>query len=173
MGAPVADRGAFAYPSPLQIMTLQRLGLLAILAGCSPAPVPRNAGTDSAELTRQLTAQLERSAGDWNRGDLDGFLSDYAADSATSFVSAGHVIKGIDRIRANYTPRFAPGAVHDSLRFEELEARPLGRDHALVTARYVLFRDGKTSASGPFTLVLEQRLGGWKILHDQTSTDPR
>jgi uncharacterized protein (TIGR02246 family) len=154
-------------------MTLRGLGLLAILAGCSPAPAPRDAATDPAALTRQLTVQFERAAADWNRGDLNGFLSDYAPDSGTSYVSEGHVIKGIDRIRAHYAPRFAPGAVRDSLRFEELEARPLGERYALVTARFVLFRGGQTTASGPFTLVLEQRLGGWKILHDHTSTDPR
>jgi uncharacterized protein (TIGR02246 family) len=154
-------------------MTLQGLGLLAILAGCSPAPAPRDTATDPAALTGQLTVQFERAAADWNGGDLNGFLSDYAPDSGTSYVSEGHVLKGIDRIRAHYAPRFGPGAVRDSLRFEELEARPLGERYALVTARFVLFRGGQTPASGPFTLVLEQRLGGWKILHDHTSTDPR
>ncbi|PYP10604.1 MAG: DUF4440 domain-containing protein, partial [Gemmatimonadetes bacterium] len=37
---------------------------------------------------------LERSAGDWNRGDLAGFMSDYARDSLTSYVSGGHVQYG-------------------------------------------------------------------------------
>jgi ketosteroid isomerase-like protein len=128
---------------------------------------------DPAELTRRLTVQFARSAADWNRGDLPGFLSDYAPESTTSFVSGGHVMKGIDWIRSHYAPRFAPGAVRDSLRFEELEARPLGERYALVTARYVLFRGGAITSSGPFSLVMEERLGGWKILHDHTSSDPR
>jgi len=152
-------------------MTAGYLGVLAFLAGCAPAPRP--AEVDSAELTRRLTVQFERSAADWNRGDLAGFLSDYAAEGTTSYVSAGHVIKGIDSIRSHYAPRFAPGAVRDSLRFEELEARPLGTRYALVTARYLLYRGGQTTSSGPFSLVMEERLGGWKILHDHTSSDPR
>jgi ketosteroid isomerase-like protein len=32
-------------------------------------------------------------------------------------------------------------------------------------------RDGRTTASGPFTLVMERRPDGWKILHDHTSSN--
>jgi ketosteroid isomerase-like protein len=42
---------------------------------------------------------------------------------------------------------------------------------ALVTARCVLHRDGRTTSSGPFTLVMERGPDGWKILHDHTSSD--
>jgi ketosteroid isomerase-like protein len=59
------------------------------------------------------------------------------------------------------------------LRFEEVAARPLGDRYALLTARFILFRAGQTTASGPFTLVFERRADGWKILHDHTSSDPR
>lgn len=32
-------------------------------------------------------------------------------------------------------------------------------------------RDGRTTSSGSFTLVMERRPDGWKILHDHTSSD--
>jgi ketosteroid isomerase-like protein len=131
------------------------------------------AGADNVTLTAELTGQLSRSAADWNAGALDRFMSDYAHDSTTSFVDGGHVRHGWDFIRSRYAPRFAPGAQRDSLRFEEIAARPLGRTHALVTARFILFRNGQTTASGPFTLVMERRAEGWQILHDHTSSDPR
>lgn len=150
-------------------MLLRTLPWAMLLAACRPgAP----SAADPALATR-LAAQLRRSADDWNRGDLDGFMSDYARDSATSFVEAGHVRRGWDYIRSRYAPRFAPGAERDSLRFEEVAVRPLGARHALMTARFVLFNHGRTTASGPFTLVFERRAGGWKILHDHTSSDPR
>ena len=76
---------------------------------------------------------------------------------------------GFDRIRAGYAPRFAPGATRDSLRFENFEVRPLAPRVALVTARFVLFSGGSTTASGPVSLVMERRPDGWKILHDHTS----
>ena len=153
-------------------MTRLRCALPAVLLlACRPSVRPVGGG-DSA-LTAELTHQLARSAADWNRGDLEGFMSDYAHDSATTFVDGGHAHRGWDFIRSRYVTRFAPGASRDSLRFEEVAGRRLGERHALVTARFILFRDGQTTASGPFTLVLEQQSDGWKILHDHTSSDPR
>jgi uncharacterized protein (TIGR02246 family) len=151
--------------------------LLAIaLAACRPGGRPATAPSPDADqvgLTRQMVVQLERAASDWNRGDLEGFLSDYAPESTTTFIDGRRARHGFDFIRDNYAPRFAPGARRDSLHFEEVEARWLSPTLALVTARYILQRGGATSASGPFTLVMERRSEGWKILHDHSSSDPR
>jgi ketosteroid isomerase-like protein len=148
--------------------------LLALaLVGCRSAGQSSEALPDNAELTRQLAAQLDRGANDWNRGDLDGFVSDYAAESTTTFIDGRRSRHGIAFIRENYAPRFAPGARRDSLRFEEVEARALSPELALLTARYILHRGGTVTASGPFTLVMERRTNGWKILHDHSSSDPR
>lgn len=114
---------------------------------------------------------LVRSAAAWNRGDLDAFVSDYAADSTTTFVSGGRAQHGFAWIREHYGPSFAPGVPHDSLRFEEWAVRPLGADYALATARFVLFRGDSTTSSGPFTLVLRRERRDWKIIHDHTSSD--
>lgn len=144
------------------------------LAACRTDQAPDAAATpDPAELTRQITAQFERSAADWNRSDLEGFVSDYAPDSATTYVDGQRPRRGIDFIRKNYARYFAPGANRDSLRFEELEVRPLSPTLALVTARFFLQRGDSVTASGPFTLVMERRPAGWKILHDHTSLDPQ
>ena len=148
---------------------------LALMA-CGPARQPATvstAPTDRAALTRTLVAQLGPPGWDWTCGDLAGFLSDYAPESTSNFVDGRRTQHGFDFIRENYAPRFAPGARRDSLHFEEIEVRPLSATLALVTARFVLQRRGITTASGPFTLVMEQRPAGWKILHDHSSSDPR
>jgi uncharacterized protein (TIGR02246 family) len=153
---------------------------IAVLAiaqlACRPAGHSSTAPVSPADrvgLTREIEALLDRAASDWNRGDLEGFLSDYAPESTTTFVDGRRAQHGLEFIRQNYARWFAPGARRDSLRFEELEARPLSPTLALVTARYVLQRNGVVSASGPFTLVMERRSQGWKILHDHSSSDPR
>jgi ketosteroid isomerase-like protein len=153
-------------------MLLLAVALPACRAGARPttAPTPRS---DQAALTNQMAAQLERAAGDWNRGDLDAFLSDYARESTTTFVDGRRARHGFEFIRDHYAPRFAPGARRDSLHFEELEARRLSPTLALVTARFILQRSGTISASGPFSLVMEWRPEGWRILHDHSSSDPR
>jgi uncharacterized protein (TIGR02246 family) len=122
-------------------------------------------------LRQEIVAQLNRAAFDWNRGDLEGFVSDYAPESTTTFIDGRRARHGIDFIRQNYAPRFAPGARRDSLQFEEVETRQLSPTLALVTARYILRRGGTISASGPFTLVIERRPAGWRILHDHSSSD--
>lgn len=124
-------------------------------------------------MMRLITAQLARSASDWNSGDLNGFLSDYAPESTTTYVDGRRARAGIDFIRKVYAPRFSPGAERDSLHFEEVEVRPLSATLALVTARFILQRNNQITASGPFTLVMERRPEGWRILHDHTSSDPR
>jgi len=156
----------------MRAMVLVAVALAACRGGARPATAP-SPGSDSAALTRVITAQLERSAGDWNRGDLDGFLSDYAPESTTTFIDGKRARAGIDFIRGNYAPRFAPGARRDSLHFEEVRVRGLSPTLALVTARYILQRGAEVTASGPFTLVMERRQEGWKILHDHSSSDPR
>ena len=97
-------------------------------AGCSAPPVTMG------DPPREIAAMLTRSAADWNRGDLAGFMSDYASDSLTSYVSAGHVQYGwqalYDRYQKNY---FAPGKSRDSLAFDEVRVRTLTPDFACTT----------------------------------------
>ncbi|MGH7539230.1 MAG: YybH family protein [Gemmatimonadales bacterium] len=139
----------------------------ALIAACSAPRIP------TGDPAREIAAALERSANDWNRGDLDGFMSDYANDSLTSYVSAGHVQYGWQALYDHYqTAYFAPGKSRDSLSFAEIRVRPLTMDLALATARFRLSRGDSLVASGPFTLLLQRRSDRWLILHDHTSADP-
>lgn len=139
-----------------------------LLTACSAPAVPMG------DPPREIEAMLTRSAGDWNRGDLAGFMSDYAHDSLTSYVSGGHVQYGwqvlYDRYHANY---FAPGKSRDSLAFEEVRVRTLTPDFAYATARFRLIRGDSVVASGRFTLMLQKQGIHWRILHDHTSADPK
>lgn len=119
--------------------------------------------------TSAIDSMLDASAAAWNRGDLDGFMQSYLRDSSTTFLSAAGMGRGYEWIRNRYAPRFEPGAARDSLRFTDLEVRPLGPDYALATARYVLYRGDSTTATGPFTVVLRRTAEGWKMIHDHTS----
>jgi len=142
--------------------------LVVAVAACSAPAVPMG------DPPREIEAMLTRSAADWNRGDLAGFMSDYAHDSLTSYVSGGHVVYGwqtlYDRYQANY---FAPGKSRDSLAFEAVRVRTLTPDFAYATARFRLIRGDSVVASGPFTLVLQKQGSHWRILHDHTSSDPK
>jgi beta-aspartyl-peptidase (threonine type) len=156
-------------------MRAMTLLLAAALLGCRTGGKTASSGGKStpADLASKISNQLDRAARDWNRGDLESFISDYAPESTTTFVDGRRARHGFEFIRQNYAPRFAPGARRDSLHFEEVEVRPLSPTLALVTARYLLSRRDTVTASGPFTLVMEERPEGWRILHDHSSSDPR
>jgi ketosteroid isomerase-like protein len=150
-----------------------RFLVVALLAGVGCARPSPQAAPSPAALGAELEAQFARSAVAWNSGDLAGFMEDYARDSLTSFMGTRAPVYGWTTIRDRYAPGFQPGARRDSLRFERFAVRPLSPTLALVTARFILHRGDSVTSSGPFTLVMERRPDGWKILHDHTSTDPR
>jgi uncharacterized protein (TIGR02246 family) len=128
----------------------------------------------TADPQAEINAMLTHSATAWNRGDLQGFMSDYLNDSTVSFMSRGHVQYGWQPVFDNYQRNyFAPGKSRDSLTFEELHVRSLGTDAAFATARFKLTRGDSTVASGPFTLVLRKVSDRWLIIHDHTSSDPQ
>lgn len=153
-------------------MSHRRLFAAMLLTACaSPSPFPGPPTMDPGRLLPDFQAQFTNAAAAWNRGDLDAFMSGYAPGDLPTYVAEGHLIRGFDAIRSRYAPSFAPGAGRDSLRIEEMQVRPLTDRYVLLTARYILFRGDSTTASGPFTLLMERRPEGWKILHDHSSSD--
>ena len=122
----------------------------------------------------EIAATLARSAADWNRGDLDGFMSDYLQDSTLSFVSGRGVLYGWQALYDRYQRAFfAPGKTRDSLTFTDLVVRMLDDDLAFATARFQLLRGDSVVAGGPFTLIFRKQDRRWRILHDHTSADPK
>ncbi len=156
----------------------RRSGYLAILLaiGFGSCRIESRApahGTDTIpDIATQVTRMLERSAEAWNRGDLEGFMADYLRAPRTTYLGSSGLVVGWEAIRARYAPLFEAGATRDSLRFEGVSARLLGQEHALATARFVLHRGGQVTGSGPFTLVLRRTEDEWKIVHDQSASDP-
>lgn len=116
---------------------------------------------------------LGHAAANWNRGDLDAFVSDYLPGAETTFIGSRGVLRGPAAIRAAYAPRFAPGGVRDSLSFELLDVDPLAPDAINVIATYILARrvNGRDSvtARGPTSLVMRRVDGRWRIIHDHSS----
>ena len=146
-----------------------RRGAFHLSAALALAACAAPAGEPGAEID----AMLRRSAADWNRGDLAGFMNDYARDSTLSYISGRGVLYGWQPLFDRYNRGFfAPGKTRDSLTFTDLAVRALDDDLALATARFQLTRGDSIVASGPFTLVLEKRGGRWLIIHDHTSSDP-
>lgn len=122
-----------------------------------------------SEARSEIVAMMNKSARDWTRGDLDGFMDSYESGNEVTYVTPTGVVHGRNAIRARYAPRFVAGARHDSLSFEDLEIDLVAPDIANVIAYYRLSRGDSTIARGPTSLVMRRRDGEWRIVHDHSS----
>ena len=141
--------------------------LLVLGGGCGVRVNARTEPVATPSSRAAVETILAHGAAAWNRGDLDDFVSDYAADA--TFVTSRAVVHGRENIRARYAPRFASGARRDSLRFENLEVDVVGPDALNAIAYYVLVRGDSVTARGPTSLVMRRVNGRWVIVHDHSS----
>ena len=130
-----------------------------LLCGCARTP-------DVEAARRDVLALLAHGAAAWNRGDLAGFVSDYAPNA--TFVTRERVLHGMAEIQARYAPRFAPGGVRDSLYFQDVQVDLLAPDALNAIAYYVLQRGDSVTARGPTSLVMRKIGGRWYIAHDHS-----
>lgn len=148
------------------------LALLLPLAACRVAASRASSAMPTAEQALETRATLvrlmEQSRDAWNRADMAGHVAMYT-DSATMMSGQGPR-GGRDVIRGMLERGFwAGGQPKAKLDFSELQVRPLGRDHALMTGAFLLtYPDGKT-ANGRYSLVWVRERGEWKIMHDHSS----
>ncbi|MER2998034.1 YybH family protein [Pontibacter populi] len=128
---------------------------------------PETATKEKADFT-QVIPTLNAITADWNKGDLDKFVTVY--DSAATFMLPKGPI-GVNEMKEHYKAAFTEtGTPTSTLSFDSLEMRPLGDSHALVTGRYILTAQDSSKQSGRYTLVFEHSEDkGWKILHDHSN----
>jgi beta-aspartyl-peptidase (threonine type) len=143
-----------------------------VLAACACAAggprIARFAPGDRAAIASVLDNQIAA----WNRGDLAGYMDGYARTPALVFTSGGNVRHGWQDAFDHYQARYAtdPRAM-GTLVFAIDSIDPVGGDGAVVLGRWDL--TGTTHPGrGVFTLVLERRPEGWRIVHDHTSVSP-
>ena len=147
------------------------VALLTVTAGCRLASTPETSTDGMSELQVEIQDMLQEGARAFNQGHLNAFMNAYYQSPNTTYIGGRGLVSGYDEIRERYQPWFEADAARDSLSFEDLEARRLGAMYSLVAGRWLLHTEDEVAASGPFTLVLRRVEGGWKIIHDHSSTD--
>jgi beta-aspartyl-peptidase (threonine type) len=117
-----------------------------------------------------ITAVLDDQIAAWNRGDLAGYMAGYARTPALVFTSGGNVRRGWQDAFDHYQARYArdPKAM-GTLVFHIDSIDAVGADGAVVLGRWELTAS-EHPGRGVFSLVLERRPEGWRIIHDHTST---
>jgi uncharacterized protein (TIGR02246 family) len=124
------------------------------------------AGQSGADAIRHvLNAQVKS----WNDGDIEGYMRGYWESDSTMFVSGGNVSVGYRALLERYRKSYPTKETMGLLAFEELSIRVLSSDVAVATGIWRLKRKSD-SPWGRFTLLLEKKKEGWRIVYDHTST---
>jgi ketosteroid isomerase-like protein len=138
-----------------------------VVAGCSMGMQGTPGARGFAADESAIRAVFDTTTAGWNRGELSGYLSAYVdtarAGGSTGFVQGVNAIG--DQMRAGF---WKTGRPLQTLRYEHLEIRPLGRDYALATGQYVLSGGNLKDRTGWFTTIWARTPAGWRMIHDHS-----
>ena len=125
------------------------------------------AAADARSAEAQIRAEFASTAEGWNKGDLAQYLAAYT-DEATEMTRDGPA-GGRDHIERTMRAGFwKTGRPLQQLRYEHLEVRMLGKEHALVTGQFVLTGGDRPDRTGWFTTVWRHTKQGWRMIHDHS-----
>jgi uncharacterized protein (TIGR02246 family) len=144
------------------------LTLFALLLGIvAEGTVNQNHPPKPHTAEAQIRAVLDSTAAGWNQGDLQQYLSAYT-ETATEMGANGPE-GGKSAIERTMRQGFwKTGRPLQNLRYEHVEVRMLGKDHALVTGQYVLSGAERPDRTGWFTTVWTRTQQGWRMIHDHS-----
>ena len=147
--------------------------LIGLVTACSPIALTQGktgqlytATREQLDVTKIVLAQENA----WNRGDMDGYLSQFKDAPDTEAVLNGPV-RGLNAIRSAYHGTFPNKEAMGTLEQSDVEVRELGPEYALATGHYKLLRARKNGgdAEGNFTEIFQKTEQGWKLIFSENT----
>lgn len=121
-----------------------------------------------ADEAGDIAALLQDQAAAWNAGDIDTFMETYWKSDKLRFASGGDVTYGWQETLDGYKARYDTPEKMGKLTFSGLDIKVLSDQYALAFGHWKLDRK-EGPLEGIFTLLLENRPEGWRIIADHTS----
>jgi ketosteroid isomerase-like protein len=145
---------------------------LLLIGAILALPAAAQAQAPSAEATA-IFAMMNKSADDWNRGDLKSFATCYKNSPDILFIGK-KISRGYAQMVERYKTEYPTPAAMGKLTFTQLEAQPLDARFETVTGHFHLERtkEGGGNADGYYLLVVEKTPSGWKIVRDDSTALP-
>jgi ketosteroid isomerase-like protein len=149
-----------------------RMFSLLLIGAMLALPAAAQTHAPSAEATA-IFAMMNKSAEDWNHGDLKSFATCYKNSPDILFIGK-KISRGYAQMVERYKTTYPTQAAMGKLNFTQLEAQPLDARFETVTGHFHLERTkaGGGNADGYFLLVVEKTAAGWKIVRDNTTALP-
>jgi ketosteroid isomerase-like protein len=152
--------------------TKHGLAISIMVLACLCRGGPAQTSDDSEASVREVRAVLDQQVVDWNKGNLDGFLTGYWNSPKVVFMSGGNRFDGFTAMRDRYHRRYkAEGKSMGQLAFSELDIERLGPEAVMARGRFCLTMPDGTKPTGLFTVIVRKFPDGWKIVHDHTSAE--
>jgi ketosteroid isomerase-like protein len=148
-------------------MRFAPLLVLAVLLSACGAP-PSESDTDS-NPEQEIRNVLDEQVAAWNDGSLADFMDGYWQSDSLRFASGGNIRTGWDETLAAYERGYPDRAAMGTLAFGDLDIRVLSPEWAMVFGQWELERE-QDRPSGLFTLLMQRRAEGWRVVHDHTSS---
>ena len=123
----------------------------------------------SQEREKAIERVLRDQVAAWNAGDIEGYMKGYWNSDSTVFLSGGNLTRGYSGVLARYKKSYDTREKMGKLEFAELQIRMITGNLGVATGIWKLHRVND-QPWGRFTLLVEKKLEGWRIIHDHTSS---
>jgi ketosteroid isomerase-like protein len=116
----------------------------------------------------QIRTVLNKQIGEWNKGNIEGFMKGYWESDSLLFVGKSGPRYGYKNTLENYKKGYPDTAHMGKLSFDILNIKKLSADHAFVLGKWELKRSVGDD-KGVFTLIFRKIKGRWVIIADHSS----
>ena len=123
----------------------------------------------SQEQEKAIEKILFDQVAAWNAGDIDGYMKGYWNSDSTVFLSGGNITRGYSGVLSRYKKSYDTRDKMGKLEFTELHVRIITPTFGVATGVWRLHR-ATDQPWGRFTLLVEKKPEGWRIVHDHTSS---
>ena len=123
----------------------------------------------SQEQQKAIEKILLDQVAAWNAGDIEGYMKGYWNSDSTVFLSGGNLTRGYRGVLLRYKKSYDTRDKMGKLEFAELQIRMITPTFAVATGIWRLHR-ANDQPWGRFTLLVEKKPEGWRIIHDHTSS---
>jgi beta-aspartyl-peptidase (threonine type) len=124
--------------------------------------------SQSIDTDDEVLEVLIKQKAAWNQGNIEGFMEFYWKSEELTFQSGDSRIIGWDALFSRYKENYSRENM-GILNFTDILINILSEEAVLVLGRWEVKQTSDT-VGGLFTLVLQRKPGGWRIIHDHTSS---
>ncbi len=124
----------------------------------------------STKAEKEVKVLLAQQAEDWNKGDIEAFMTGYLKSDDLTFIGSRGVTTGWDQTMASYKKGYPTRAAMGHLRFELMQVKQQSKKVVSVVGKFILDRKDET-LDGYFLLIVKKVKGKWYIVADHTSSE--